>query len=390
MTDDRAGTFPVGASITLHELEHDPAPTLARLRAAEPVSWVPALGGWIVSSRDLAVEAMRDATRFTVDDPRFTTAAVLGPSMLSLDGPEHDRHRAPFSPAYRPTALRNRLDAELSTIVDQLLDAAQLRRHIDLAADLAAPLAARTITLFLGLHDADPHDVLGWYQSISRAITDLTTSGEVDPADRSAVAAIRGRVMATIHEAPDSLLASVASTAELDDDEIVANALVQMFGAIETAEGMTANAFWHLFTTPEAWATIAADRSLVADAIEESLRLEPAASLVDRYTTADVALGGITIPAGELVSISLLGANRDPATFPDPDRFDLTRPNARQHVSFVQGPHACIGHHMARMETAAAIDGVLGRWPDLRLDEERSSGPTGLIFRKPGAVVATF
>src|SRR2546423_14549067 len=89
--------YPLGAAIALAELEDDPHPVLARLREREPVSWVPALGGWLVARRDLALEVMRDADTFTVDDPRFSTGRVVGPSMLTLDGDPHARHRQAFA-----------------------------------------------------------------------------------------------------------------------------------------------------------------------------------------------------------------------------------------------------------------------------------------------------
>ncbi|MFM7686655.1 MAG: cytochrome P450, partial [Actinomycetota bacterium] len=105
---ERAARFPIGASITDGALAADLHGVLARLREHEPVSWVPALGGWLVTPRDLVVDVMRDAERFTVDDPRFSTGQVLGPSMLSLDGAEHARHRQPFADAFRPPEVRNR------------------------------------------------------------------------------------------------------------------------------------------------------------------------------------------------------------------------------------------------------------------------------------------
>src|SRR5947199_6534716 len=106
-----AMSSPLGATATLDELEDDPFPLLARLRAREPVSWLPALGGWLVTRRDLALEVMRDADTFTVDDPRFSTARVVGPSMLSLDGAEHRCHRDPFAAPFRRAAVRERLTA---------------------------------------------------------------------------------------------------------------------------------------------------------------------------------------------------------------------------------------------------------------------------------------
>ena len=87
----------LGAAVTLEQLELDPHPVLARLRAREPVAWIPALNGWLVTGRDLALRVMRDAVTYTVDDPRFSTGQVVGPSMLTRDGEEHARHRAPFA-----------------------------------------------------------------------------------------------------------------------------------------------------------------------------------------------------------------------------------------------------------------------------------------------------
>ena len=134
----------------------------------------------------------------------------------------------------------------------------------------------------------------------------------------------------------------------LDADAVFANAAVIMFGAIETSEGTTASALLHLLSSPEQLAEVLADRTLVADVVEEALRIEPAASLVDRYATRDVEVAGVSIRQGDLVTVSLAGANRDPAVFDDPDRFDLHRANARQHLTFVQGPHVCLGMHVSR------------------------------------------
>ena len=117
-------------------------------------------------------------------------------------------------------------------------------------------------------------------------------------------------------------------------------------------------------------------------AVEESLRLEPAAAVVDRYATRDVALGGARIAAGDLVTVSLAGAGRDPAVFGDPDTFDVRRPNARLNLAFAHGPHFCLGAHLARLEAHAAVRAVL-TLPELRLDPAHPASPRGLVFRKP-------
>jgi hypothetical protein len=99
------GPFPIGAAAGLEELERDPHALLARLREHEPVSWLPALDGWLVTRRDLAMAVMRDPETFTVDDPRFSTGQVVGSSMLTLDGEEHRRHREPFARPFRLDAV---------------------------------------------------------------------------------------------------------------------------------------------------------------------------------------------------------------------------------------------------------------------------------------------
>jgi cytochrome P450 len=125
---------------------------------------------------------------------------------------------------------------------------------------------------------------------------------------------------------------------------------------------------------------------LLDAAIEESLRLEPAAAVIDRYATRATTLGGAEIAAGELVRLSIAGANRDPAIFADPDRFDLDRTNPRRHLAFAQGPHVCVGVHLSRLEARTGIAALLERLPGLRVDEERPSQIRGLVFRKPPAL----
>jgi cytochrome P450 len=168
----------------------------------------------------------------------------------------------------------------------------------------------------------------------------------------------------------------------LTGPEVASNAAVMMFGGIETAEGMTTSLFWHVLSHPAALEAIRRDPSLIGNAVEESLRLEPAASRVDRYATADLELGGASIARGDLVIVSLTAANRDPSTFAEPDAFDVFRPNARAHLTFARGPHACVGIHLARLEAQSALEIALERWPDLRLSDD-ATAPSGLIFRKP-------
>ena len=118
--------------------------------------------------------------------------------------------------------------------------------------------------------------------------------------------------------------------------------------------------------------------------------MEPAAAVIDRYATEDVELAGAQIAQGDLVTISLAGANRDPSFFPDPDRFDVRRENARHNIAFAHGPHVCVGMHLARLEALTAARRLFGRLPELRLDPERPTAPRGLVFRKPPTLDVLF
>ncbi|MBV8990744.1 MAG: cytochrome P450, partial [Solirubrobacterales bacterium] len=180
-----------------------------------------------------------------------------------------------------------------------------------------------------------------------------------------------------------SLLAAVAAGSELSVEQIISNAAVLLFGGIETTEGMIANAALALLERPAQLELVRAEPALVEAAIEESLRLEPAAAVIDRYATADAQLAGAHINAGELVRVSISAANRDPAVFAAPEDFDLRRAGLRRHIAFAQGPHVCVGIHLARLEARVALSSLLTRLPGLRLDPERRSEVRGLVFRKP-------
>src|SRR4051812_754568 len=174
--------FPIGAAATIDELDRDPHPLLARLRASEPVSWLPALDGWLVTRRDLALAVLRDAATFTVDDPRFSTAQVIGPSMLSLDGAAHARHRDPFARVFRPAATRARFTACVAAEVDRLIGALAPRGAAEIRGEVAGPLAVAVIAHALGLRDADPTTVRSWYEAFVAAISDIT-AGRPDGTD---------------------------------------------------------------------------------------------------------------------------------------------------------------------------------------------------------------
>jgi cytochrome P450 len=400
----RAPSGPADA-VTLAELETDPHPVLARLRAAAPVCWVPVLGAWLVSGYQLAVDVLRDARTFTVDDPRFSTAKVVGPSMLSLDGTQHARHRAPFTRPFRTDEIHARLASFTRAEAGRLVTAIQPRGEAELRRAVAGPLAAAVMAEALGLGATDPAKILSWYDGIVAAVQAEAAAAAEMPAGRLAPGAAPGQasqpaaagseafaelaasLRRVIGASRPSLLAQV--TGPLTETETISNAAVLLFGGIETTEGMIANAMLHLLSSPAGLEQVTADPGLIPAAIEESLRLEPAAAVVDRYATRDIRLGSAHIAAGDQVTVSIAGANRDPAVFARPDAFDIRRPNAGRHLAFAHGPHFCLGAHLARLETQIAIETMLASLPRLRLarsDPSSVSQPRGLVFRKPPAL----
>ncbi|MFI5681902.1 cytochrome P450 [Streptomyces cellulosae] len=375
-------SYPLGAATTLAELARDPHPRLALLRAQEPVSWLPELDGWLVTRRDLALSVMRDAGTFTVDDPRFSTAQVVGPSMLSLDGDHHALHREPFTAPFRPRAVRDGFAAFIEQETDRLITMLEPTGATELRRAFAGPLAVAVVTEALGLIGTTGDTVLAWYDDIVQSVSDIAAGHEAGPAGVAAYTQLRTAVEVTVADRSSSSLL-VSAAGQLTVPEVASNAAVLMFGGIETTEAMITNALLHLLRHPDQLALVRADAELLDGAIEESLRLEPGAAVVDRYATQDTVLGPATIHRGDLVTVSLTGANRDPAVFPEPDLFDVRRENGRLQLAFAHGPHYCLAAHLARLETRIALQHLLERLPALRLDPGHPAAPYGLVFRKP-------
>jgi cytochrome P450 len=366
-------------------------PHLARLRAAAPVAWVPALDSFVVTGWGPAIEVLRDPATFTVDDPRFSTARVVGPSMLSLDGAAHARHRAPFTAPFRARRVADRFGDVVQREVGRLLDAiASGGPGAELRAQLAGPLAAEVVAVSLGLGGGGigVARLLGWYRAIVDSVSTVGAGRPTTAAGARAMDelgdALLGHLAAET-SVDRSLLHAAMSDGELDPGEVVSNAAVIMFGGIETTEGTLLNAVWYLLREPDLYASVVDDPGLVPAAVEESLRIEPAAAVVDRFATRDVEVAGSAIPGGSQVTVSLAGANRDPAVFADPDRFDIHRPQRRQHLAFAAGPHVCVGMDLARLEVVTAVTALAAGFPRLRLAAD-APPPTGLVFRKPASL----
>jgi cytochrome P450 len=375
--------FPLGAELTVEQLSERPHEHLARLRAQEPVSWLPAIGAWFVTRYDLALAVMHDPDTFTVDDPRFSTARVVGPSMLSLDGDAHAANRAPFAGPLRPAAVRQRFTEIVTDQIARLLDGLAPTGGAEMRRSFAGPLAATVLAKALGLPADRGEALLALYDRIVAGVTSISAGRELPDQARESFATLDVMLRETMG---GGVLESAAMGSDLTAEQLISNAAVLLFGGIETTEGMIANALLALLEHQEAAAQVRARPELVDASLEESLRLEPAAGAVDRYATADTLVAGASIRAGDLVRVSLSAANRDPAVFEDADSYDLARPNVRRHLAFAAGPHVCLGVHLARLEARLALRALVERFPRLRLNPDMPSAVGGLVFRKPSAL----
>ncbi|MBV7334342.1 cytochrome P450 [Chloroflexi bacterium TSY] len=242
--------FPIGASITLTELEEDLHSVLHRLRTSEPVSWLPAVNAWLVTRYGDAVSVMRDATTYTVDHPGFSTGLVVGPSMLSLDGDAHLRHRGPFERPFRKRAVETRFREPVAAQICALIDGFVRNGHAELRRAFAGPVAVKAMITALGMEDVPVPEVLGLYDAIVDAVTRVTAGEPVSAEGREAFAALSARLLPSLRNPGDSnLLAAAAGVSQgLSDEQIISNAAVLLFGGIETTEGMIANALYFLLT----------------------------------------------------------------------------------------------------------------------------------------------
>ena len=383
----RRERFPAGASIAFADLEDaGREEALDRLREAEPVSWVPALGGWLVTGHAEVRQMLSPRAAATVEAEENLVRASLGSMMLTTDGDEHTRLRAPFERPFRMRDVGELFGEAIEAEVEALLDGLVPVGHCELGEAFAAPFAVRMTGRVLGLSLDDVAPIDGFYSAFAGAMV-----YDGDPEPQRLADAARGELNAVLHadlarcrRTPDASITSEVSNDPdpgVDDDETVAQLRVIMFGGIETIQAAIMNTLLLLLRDPAQLEAVRADRGLLAGAVEESLRLIPPVAFAERWTARPTTIGGIDLGAGEFLGGSVLAANRDPRTFPDPLRYDVRRENARRHLAFSFGEHFCLGAHLARLEIAEALGRLLDRLPGLRLVD--CEEPAGFAFRRP-------
>lgn len=392
MTPDPS-RFPLGAGVTLAQLSDNPYPVFQRLRAQEPVTWVPSIGQWLVTSRDVVMDVLRDTNRFRTDSEQSPIRDTFGPQMLSTEGEQQRRYKTACAPPFNARAVE-----EESEMVQAIVDARRAalpRERAELRSGYAGPIAVTTVARVLGL--SPDNDVLlrEWYETFADALLNYEGSPMTQLRAHAAVLAFRTSV-APILQSPNpaarALLHQLAAAHPrmLDDEEIVSNALIVLFGGIETTEALITNALWAMLSHPEVLPRARASTDDLTRCIEESMRWEPAVQTCSRYVDDDVTLEGVHIEEGAIVQCMLGAANRDPAHYADPERYDPWRQETTQNLGFGFGKHFCLGAALARLEARLAVGRLLEAYPALRLDPDAPSRPSGHEFRKPQTLYVRF
>jgi cytochrome P450 len=379
----------------------DPYPMFAGIRAETPVMHVElGTGGgryrhdekapritslFTVTSHELAQQVLTDNVRFSSAANAMTIGQVMGRTILEMDPPEHQRHRALVAKAFRTRVLDRWRDAIIGATVNELIDAFAGDGHADLIPQLTFPFPVRVIARVLGLPEAD------WprFLRLSTQLIAVMRNWEGAVAASRELRGYFGAIIADRRRnTRDDDLVSQLITAEVDgrrlsDEEIYPFLLLLLPAGAETTYRSSSNLLFGLLSDPGQLEAVRNDRSLVPQAIEEVLRWETPLLTIARSATEEVELGGVRIPAGSFVAVSLGAANRDPERYPDPDTFDVGRED-KQHISFGDGAHKCLGMHLARMEMRVLLNAVLDRLPGLRLDPAADDPHIhGLIFRSP-------
>jgi cytochrome P450 len=289
------------------------------------------------------------------------------PSLLAVDPPDHTRYRKLVSKVFTPRALEG-LRPRIRELAHTLLDGIAADTPFDLVERYAKVLPLTMICEILGVPEGLRADV----RRTADAGALLLDPGLTWRQYRFAEAAVRdahrqlGAHIDELRRRPgDDLLSQLAQRGELTDLELRATALLVIGAGFETTVNLIANAVVNLLEHPEQLATLRADPSGWPNAVEEVLRYDSPVQVTIRHAKTATRVGGVDLPAGRPMLVILAAANRDPAVFAEPHRFDVTRANAREHLAFSAGVHFCLGATLARIEAATALEVLFERVPDL-------------------------
>ena len=364
----------------------NPHPILAQMRVEAPIYKLnrKEMGHypWLLTRYEDCINLTKDE-RFTKDmirgfgqaerdpnDMMMQAAATINRHMLTVDPPDHTRLRNLVHRAFTPRMIRE-MGGRIQQIADELIDGMQDKPEIDLIADYAFPLPITVIAELLGVPSSDRAKFREWTQTI---IIDGTRGVG---GDRIATAALE--FIMYFHQLfderrtqpQDDLITGLLQVEEAGDklssEELISMVFLLMAAGHETTVNLLANGTLDLLRNPDQLNKLRENPGLIDSAVEEMLRYNgPLGATTMRWALEDVELHGQIIPAGEMVLASLLGADRDPAVFENPNAFDITR-NPNPHIAFGHGIHYCLGAPLARLEGIIAFNTMLARLPNLSL-----------------------
>src|SRR5882762_3557554 len=373
----------------------DPYPTYRRLRSGDPVHHNP-LGFWVLTRYEDVVTVLRDQRFVKEPIATFVAARVgvpvpagIGLSMLDRDPPDHTRLRGLVSKAFTPRVVE-RLRAHIQQIVDGLLARVEGKGSMDLIEEFAYPLPVTVICEMLGVPVEDHERFKAWGLDIARGLDAILLPPDSEVAQRSLAGRraladyFRGLIAERRASPRDDMLSGLIAAEEagdkLDEDELLATCILLLVAGHETTVNLIGNGTLALLRHPDELRRLRENPALIASAVEELLRYDGPVQRTARIPSAAVAIGGLTIEAGEMVMPFIGAADRDPAHFPDPDRLDIARSDNR-HIAFGLGIHFCLGAPLARLEGQIAINTLVQRLPKLALATDRPEYRQSLTLR---------
>jgi cytochrome P450 len=377
------------------EMRRDPYPFYAELRAHSPVFHDSKSGLWLLF-------AYEDVKLALTDHESFSSRHGPATWLLFLDPPRHTQLRALIAQAFTPRSVVN-LEPRVRALSAELLDPAVEHGKIDLVLDYAIPLPMLVIAEMLGIPFADRPQFTRWSDVIvNMSYTVLSGKSEASQAAAAAFVAATQEMDSyldgILHERrskPRDDLLSRLALSEIDGERLSQADILGFFqlllvGGQETTTNLIANAVLSLMEHPDQLAKLRTSPELIPSAVEEVLRYRSPLQWMFRVTTCDVTIRDQIIPAGKVVLVMMGSANRDPAFFPDPHCFNMSRsPNA--HLAFGHGIHFCLGAPLARMEGRIALGDLLSRMENLELAGEKSWTPReGLHVLGPASLPVRF
>ncbi|MEU5542680.1 cytochrome P450 [Streptomyces sioyaensis] len=372
--------FPNGLPMDRDAGPFNPPREITRLREARPVSplvFPDGHEGWIVTGYEAVRQLMAD-TRFSsrqdlgilhvpYETPGMPAATEPSPQIpgmfVAMDPPDHTRLRRRLTGAFTVKRMKL-LEERITAITEQQLDElARLTPPVDLVKEFALPVPSLVICELLGVPYADRET----FQVNSAKFMVKDQSLEEKMAAYEALTTYLAELVTRKRAAPgEDILSDLARHDDLTIEELTGAAFLLLLAGHETTANMLALGTFALLEHPEQLAELRANPDLLPDAVEELMRYLSVVDILFRYATEDIELGGETIHEGSTVVVSMLAANHDPQRFENPDTLDIHR-KARGHLSFGHGIHQCLGQQLARLEMRAGFDGLLRRFPTLKL-----------------------